>query len=384
MIAALSEVQLLIVTGVSTATVMSGLALAAIRHRRHLASLPIRIHVAGTRGKTSVTRLIWGGLRGGGIKAVAKTTGTVPVLLRPDGTESVWPRRGPANIAEQWRFVRTAVALDARAIVLECMAIQPEFLWASERYAARATITVITNLRPDHGEAIPTELSSMAAALSLTVPQGGVLVLSKEAATEPVLAAARARNTRVEIVDSDARSPDDINRLLALAVCREVGVPDDQAEHGMADAGSDIGALQINELELEGCRLRLISAFACNDTVSLQMLWKQLHDPSIDRVLVIMNARSDRPQRTIAFLQMLRSLETPMQLFFPRRGFARFARAAGFADTQIRTLPSNDPKVGLIELARNGGHRAEVWGIGNFQGFGEAMARHLLLRRPAC
>lgn len=35
-------------------------------HRQRVASIPIRIHVNGTRGKSSVTRLIAAGLRAGG------------------------------------------------------------------------------------------------------------------------------------------------------------------------------------------------------------------------------------------------------------------------------------------------------------------------------
>ena len=384
MIPALSDVQLLIVTGATTASVISGLAWAAARHRRRLKRLPIRIHVAGTRGKTTVTRLIWGGLRAGGIRTAAKTTGTLPVLLKPDGSEAAWPRRGPASIAEQWRFVRAAVALDAQAMVMECMAVQPEFLWASERYAARATIAVVTNLRPDHAEAIPPQPSSMADALRSIVPQGGTLVLGEEAAVEPLLAAARARHTRVHIIDGEGKPPDDFNRRLALAVCRELGIPDQQAGRGMAGVGCDLGALAITELALAGCRLRLISAFACNDAVSLQLTWNRHHDPGIDRMFVIFNARADRPLRSMALLQMLRSLGTPLQLVFLRRGFARLARAAGFPPAQIHVLASDEPQAALLEVARIGGSRAEVWGVGNFQGFGEAMARHLALRHPAC
>ena len=55
------------------------------RHTRTLRQIPIRIHVNGTRGKSSVTRLIAGGLRAGGIRTVAKTTGTMARLIFPDG-----------------------------------------------------------------------------------------------------------------------------------------------------------------------------------------------------------------------------------------------------------------------------------------------------------
>ncbi|TFH29311.1 MAG: poly-gamma-glutamate synthase PgsB, partial [Myxococcales bacterium] len=62
-------------------------ALELILHRRRLKKIPIRIHVNGTRGKTSVTRLIAAGLREAGIRCVAKTTGTVPRFILPNGRE---------------------------------------------------------------------------------------------------------------------------------------------------------------------------------------------------------------------------------------------------------------------------------------------------------
>lgn len=36
------------------------------RHQKRVYSIPVRIHVNGTRGKSSVTRLIGAGLRAGG------------------------------------------------------------------------------------------------------------------------------------------------------------------------------------------------------------------------------------------------------------------------------------------------------------------------------
>ena len=45
-------------------------------HQIALSKIPIRIHINGTRGKSSVTRLIAAGLRSHGIKTFAKTTGS--------------------------------------------------------------------------------------------------------------------------------------------------------------------------------------------------------------------------------------------------------------------------------------------------------------------
>src|SRR5438132_333371 len=80
------------------------LGLAAWRHRRHLRAVPVRIHVAGTRGKSTTTRLIAAGLRAGGRRVLAKTTGAQPRLILPNGSEEIWPRRGPASVREQARL----------------------------------------------------------------------------------------------------------------------------------------------------------------------------------------------------------------------------------------------------------------------------------------
>ena len=42
-------------------------------HYKSLRKLPIRIHVNGTRGKSSVARLIAAGMRAGGLRTYAKT-----------------------------------------------------------------------------------------------------------------------------------------------------------------------------------------------------------------------------------------------------------------------------------------------------------------------
>ena len=55
----------------------------AIRLRRGLGAVPIRIHVNGSRGKSSVTRLIAAGLRESGLRILAKTTGSRARLILP-------------------------------------------------------------------------------------------------------------------------------------------------------------------------------------------------------------------------------------------------------------------------------------------------------------
>jgi hypothetical protein len=130
-----------------------GLALLEARlHERRLRQIPIRIHVNGTRGKSTTTRLIAAGLRAGGHRVIAKTTGTLPQIILEDGSEIPVRRRGRATIREQMTTIALAARRRADVVVLECMAIHPELQWVSERRMVRATVGVMTNVRLDHME----------------------------------------------------------------------------------------------------------------------------------------------------------------------------------------------------------------------------------------
>ena len=77
----------------------------SILHHKTISNIPIRVHVNGTRGKSSVVRLIAAGLRAGGIKTLAKTTGSSPRFIDEDGYDHVIRRFRPASIGEQIRMM---------------------------------------------------------------------------------------------------------------------------------------------------------------------------------------------------------------------------------------------------------------------------------------
>src|SRR5258708_22199445 len=74
---------------------------AAWRHRRNLRAIPVRIHVAGTRGKSTTTRPIAPRPIAARPPLVAQTTRTQPPLIRPHRSEAAWPRPGPPPGREQ-------------------------------------------------------------------------------------------------------------------------------------------------------------------------------------------------------------------------------------------------------------------------------------------
>ncbi len=116
-----------------TVFLIIGLLVEYYRHYKKVMSIPIRIHINGTRGKSSVTRLIAAGMREGGIKTIAKTTGTMPRVILEDGVEASIERLGNTNIIEQKYVFRYAASKKPEAIVIECMAVNPAFQWITER-----------------------------------------------------------------------------------------------------------------------------------------------------------------------------------------------------------------------------------------------------------
>ena len=97
-------------------------------HQSSLDAIPLRIHVNGTRGKSSVTRLIAAGLREGGLRTFAKTTGTAPRVIDAEGKDRIIHRLRLPSIGEQVRLLKYFASENPDAVVMECMAVQPQYL----------------------------------------------------------------------------------------------------------------------------------------------------------------------------------------------------------------------------------------------------------------
>ncbi len=281
-----------------------GVAERRARDRAH-AAIPIRIHVNGTRGKSTVTRLIAGALREAGIRCVAKTTGTEPRLILPDGSERAIRRRAPASIREQLRVLREARALNAAALVVECMAVDPALQAVSERDMIRSTVGVITNARLDHAEVMGTTVDDVAEALSATIPAKGTVVIGPTGGAAVLVRAAHARGTQVVRAGAGdlagSGKPDrpwsEDNLDVALAVTRSLGIPDDAARRGMLAAAPDPGAFSTDSVDLRTRRVDVVDAAAANDPESLV----RLLEPRTRDAVFVFHHRLDRPLRLRQF-----------------------------------------------------------------------------------
>lgn len=367
-------------------------------HRRRLRRIPIRIHVNGTRGKSSVTRLIAAGLRAGGVRTCAKTTGTLPRMILPDGREYPVFRPAKANVIEQLRIVDAASACDAEALVIECMALVPMLQSLCESRFVQSTHGVITNAREDHLDVMGPREDDVARALAGTVPARGKLYTAEQRHLDIFRTAARDRGSQLIAVgqeEIDGLMPEEMagfsyleheaNVALALRVCADLGVDRATALGGMWRATPDPGAMTAHEIDFFGRRLYFVNGFAANDPESTEQIWNLAIErfADVERRIAIFNCRADRPDRSRQLAQACATWRPADHYVLIGSGAYIFARAAERAGLNLLKFTfAEDRRVEeifetVVELA---GESALVMGMANIGGPGLDVVRYFANR----
>ncbi|HOG18120.1 MAG TPA: poly-gamma-glutamate synthase PgsB [Syntrophales bacterium] len=362
-----------------------------IGHERRLKRIPIRIHVNGTRGKSNVTRLVAAALRRSGVRTLGKTTGTAPRLIMPDGSERVIRRWGPANILEQIKTVRVADQLKAEAIVIECMALDAALQFVSETKMIRATIGVITNVRPDHFEVMGETLDDIAEALSGTIPENGTLITGDSRYASFFAEVASGKSTRAGLAEGDdtaaAASPQGRflfpeNIAIARAVVSLLGRDPAAVSACLEEALIQRESAGVSRVSIGKREVHFVDAFSANDVCSTRIIEEKalasLRCPG-PRV-ALFNNRADRPLRMKTFAASL--LADPLYDYVAvigecRRLAGRFIRRET-PDGQIFILDGSTPAGMLSELfAKIPDREFTIVGMGNEKGAGRLVAEYL-------
>ena len=285
-------------------------------HLQNLNNIPIRIHINGTRGKSSVTRLIAAGLRGGNLRTFGKTTGTTPRIINNLGNDIEIYRLRSASIGEQIRFIRYFAKRKPEALVIECMAVNPQYQWITEHKIIKSTLGVITNVRPDHLDEMGSTEQDIAYSLCNTIPYNSTVITSEKKNLKFLKEIATERKTVLKETDNNSIDGKFLNSLpyfehpdniaLALKVCSELGISEKNALQGMSKTIPDPGALFIWHLQYKKVSSIFVSGFAANDPSSTKIVWNLVKDRFNDKKsCIFLNTRDDRIYRTIQLLDLL-------------------------------------------------------------------------------
>jgi len=361
---------------------------------RQITSIPIRIHVNGTRGKSSVVRLIAAALREHGVKVYAKTTGSLARLIASDGSEFPVYRPGMTNVIEQLRILSIAAREGAEAVVIECMALHPPLQSMCELRMMRSTHGVICNAWPDHLDVMGPDERDVALALAGTCPVGGTLFTAEREHIAIFAAACADRGSQLEIIEPDAIeqiSDAEMARFsylehkenvaLALSVAESLGVPRQTALDGMIRATPDVGALCEYQLDFFGRNVVFVNGFAANDPIATERIWNLTlaRHPRVQTRIMVINCRLDRPDRSRQLGEALPSWEPADHYFLVGTGtyaLARTAVAFGLSSTLLTPLEGESPAIAFEDILGACGRTAVVMGAGNIADVGFELLRY--------
>ncbi|WP_329615864.1 poly-gamma-glutamate synthase PgsB [Streptomyces brevispora] len=363
------------------------------RHFINLERIPARVLVNGIRGKSSITRLCAGALRGGDLVTVAKTTGTAARFIHPDATEEpVYRKFGLANVVEQIGIVRRAASYDPQALVIECMAVMPALQEINQSKLIRSTIGVLCNVREDHLAEMGPTLDDVARSLCRSMPEGGICVTAEVERFAILQEEADARDCELIYADPETVSDAELrgfswftfkeNVAIALKVAELLGVERETALKGMYDAPPDPGVLSVERyVTPDGKKLRFANVFAANDPESTLMNVNQLLDlGAVHRPLnVVINCRPDRVERNGQMGEIIPDLQ-PDKVFVIGHP-AKSAIDAIPAEWRGRAVDlggdRRDPEEFMRELLGGLGPDSSLIAIGNIHGQGELLLEHL-------
>ena len=115
-----------------------------------------------------------------------------------------------ANIIEQLSIVKFAASRKVKALVMECMALQPQFQTITEHHMIHSNINVMTNIRIDHTDVMGHTLPEIAETLGRTIPKNEHLFTSENVIPETLKKMADKRNTISHFIDPQSVSQEEM------------------------------------------------------------------------------------------------------------------------------------------------------------------------------
>ncbi len=356
---------------------------------KQISAIKYRINVNGTRGKSTVTRLLVGALLEAGIPTVGKVTGSKSCLLsfKPSQTQLIAEEKelarrpeGP-NISEIKYAVKAAFQNKAQALVAECMAINPDYQKIYSLGYLKSNITIVTNVLEDHLEILGPSLQDMAESFMSAVPKNSTLVVCPGEFLNYFLKAASLKEVDVKVADPSSvpmeyceKFPYPVfpeNVALALETALALGANEEVALAGMLKAFPDSGAIRFQKIKGRAGEGVLINAFSANDPTTTMAIWNYLKEKRHvnQGTTILMNCRNDRVERGRAFLKgVLKNIPTKSLVLIGEGTRFIFSKQKSLPYEEVVDLGGIAAKKVAFFLQERCKEKDVFFGIGNYFG----------------
>lgn len=335
-------------------------------HRKNLDQIPLRILVNGTRGKTTITRLIAASLRENGIKTIARTTGSSAEVIYPDGRVEKVRRKGRATVLEMIPFFRTASSEKVDAVVVECMALSEENQKAIASFLVRPGIVVMANTYVDHVPEMGWTQKETAEVLSQSIPKGAKLYTTEDYYDSLECEVHKVKVDTSETIEGSIPIHGE-SWSLARSLLLDLGVAEEVMVKAKDKITPDIGLL--SEMKV-GKNSVFLPYFSINDRECMASTIKSEAEKHEDkRTVLVFNNRRDREHRIILIREaiamsgvegldvaVIGDYREKVCRYFSRRGISSFSTT-------------------LTELKERiaGSENTLFLGLGNIKGAGEEL-----------
>jgi hypothetical protein len=320
-----------------------------------------RVLVTGSRGKSSIVRLLHTAMNALGLDTYARITGVVPRELGPHGVRTI-SRAAGAHV-EEMRWWLRGIPVSAGGIVLENSAISAEFQSLAGRWL-RPDVSVLSNTLPDHQELWGTDSASAAEVLVAGIPENTRLVLPSSLASDGYLIALLKHRQCQLIFSSPCNEAGEgyraVNTGLAVTTMECLELATAPVLEAMLEMPAD--RYDFHVARCGGAQLAM--AFSVNDINSTQKLFRSLQWPE-NETRLIYNHRADRPGRFQSFIEWLSQAHWREVLIIGDKPRKRPATA--------RYLKIRDEQ-SLLRLFKPGDR---VFGCGNIAGIPLSLAASL-------
>ena len=286
------------------------------RHfREKIDQIPLRIQVNGTRGKSTLVRMIVDLFSQAGYSVAAKITGEMPEFFSGETHWQKWKRHSPARIKEIKQFVEKVAAQNPQCLVVENMALQAEYQDMIKKEMLRPQLTILTNIRLDHQELMGENTNQIARTLSFSVPANGTLIVQQcdlEKLQRGKFKKEEDTPVRIEFFSQDkdqSRFPFEENFEILEIFSKIYNIPEPALKSTFQRWKNFLRPNKfVQKVNFNGRLKTFVNLFSCNDPDSAKLMINYLIDEKVVTTpfSVLLTCRADRPLRTIAFIEWLK------------------------------------------------------------------------------
>ena len=351
-------------------------------------AIPLRISVTGTRGKTTVVRLLASVLRENGSCVLAKTTGSSPQLILPDGSERTIKRRGMPTILEQKKLLSKAAQEKADVLISEVMSIHPENHYIESQRILKPHLVILTNIRDDHRDAMGSTDEELTDTFCPDIPKSVKMFLPKKEMRTQLKTTIEQKYGTLHLAPtglSQKRMDQNFdfqfteNLDLVFAVADHLGIKSSIIRKGISKAIHDLGAVEVWTYRQpeKSKRVYLVNAFAANDPFSTKQVLekaKSLLPTDVTNWIGILNCRADRGDRTKQWITELKTTNhfNFTQLFV----IGDHIHAVGRALSQKKYISEKKPERIMQFILDRVKEKSVIFGFGNFGGLGKQCVQY--------